>query len=78
MSQVFASGGQSIGVSASTLVLPVNTQDRSVLLGWYIFIIFTLDQWFSPGGSFVPLGTLGHVGDIFDCHNLWRADAAGI
>ena len=26
MSQLFASGGQSIGVSASTLVLPMNTQ----------------------------------------------------
>ena len=32
MSQLFASGGQSIEVSASTSVLPVNTQDRS--LGW--------------------------------------------
>ena len=27
MSQLFASGGQSIGVSASTSVLPMNTQD---------------------------------------------------
>ena len=27
ISQFFASGGQSIGVSASTLVLPMNTQD---------------------------------------------------
>ena len=27
MSQFFASGGQSIGVSASALVLPMNTQD---------------------------------------------------
>ena len=33
MSQLFESGGQSIGVSASTLVLPVNTQDWSPL-GW--------------------------------------------
>ena len=33
MSQFFSSGGQSIGVSASTSVLPVNTQDRSPL-GW--------------------------------------------
>ena len=32
MSQLFASDGQSIGVSASTSVLPVNTQDWS--LGW--------------------------------------------
>ena len=32
-SQLFASGGQSIGVSASTAVLPMNTQDWSSL-GW--------------------------------------------
>ena len=36
MSQPFASGGQSIGVSASTSVLPMNTQDWSPLgrTGW--------------------------------------------
>ena len=33
MSQLFPSGGQSIGASASTSVLPVNTQDWSPL-GW--------------------------------------------
>ena len=33
MSQFLASGGQSIGVSASTSVLPMNTQDWSPL-GW--------------------------------------------
>ena len=33
MSQLFTPGGQSIGVSASTSVLPMNTQDWS-LLGW--------------------------------------------
>ena len=33
MSWLFASGGQSIGVSASTSVLPMNTQDWSPL-GW--------------------------------------------
>ena len=33
MSQLFASGGQSIGVSASTSVLPMNSQDWSPL-GW--------------------------------------------
>ena len=33
MSQLFASGGQSIGVSASTSVSPMNTQDWSPL-GW--------------------------------------------
>ena len=33
MSQLFASGGQNIGVSASVSVLPMNTQDWSPL-GW--------------------------------------------
>ena len=33
MSQLFTSGGESIGVSASTSVLPMNTQDYSPL-GW--------------------------------------------
>ena len=33
MSQLFTSNGQSIGISASTSVLPMNTQDWS-LLGW--------------------------------------------
>ena len=33
MSQLFTSGGQSIGVSASTSILPTNTQDWSPL-GW--------------------------------------------
>ena len=33
MSQLFTSGGQSIGVSASTSVLPMNIQDSSPL-GW--------------------------------------------
>ena len=37
MSQLFASGGQSIRVSASTLVLPMNTQDWSPL-GWTSWI----------------------------------------
>ena len=37
MSQLFVSGGQSIGVSASTSVLPMNTQDWFPL-GWTVVI----------------------------------------
>ena len=37
MSQIFASGGQSIGVSALTSVLPINTQNWSPL-GWTVWI----------------------------------------
>ena len=44
MSQLFASGGQSIGVSASALVLPMNIQDW-LPLGWTGLISF------SPGDS---------------------------
>ena len=39
MSQLFASGGQSFGVSASTSVLPMNTQEWSPL-GWTGWISF--------------------------------------
>ena len=45
MSQLFASGGQSIGVSASASVLPMNTQDWSPL-GWTGWI-----SWQSKGLS---------------------------
>ena len=37
MNQLFTSGSQSIGVSASTSVLPMNTQDWSTL-GWTVWI----------------------------------------
>ena len=37
MNQLFTSGGQSIGLSASTSVLPMNTQDWSPL-GWTAWI----------------------------------------
>jgi len=47
MSQLFTSGGQSIGVSASTSVFPMNTQDWSPL-GWtgWISLQF-LNYWFN-------------------------------
>ena len=41
MSQLFASGGQSIAVSASTSVLPMNTQDWSPL-GWTCWILLAV------------------------------------
>ena len=45
MSQLFAQGGQSTGVSASTSVLPMNTQDWSPL-GWTGWISLQ-SKWFS-------------------------------
>ena len=49
MSQPFASGGQSMGVSASTSVLPMNTQDWSPLgwIGWISFQSKGLSRVFS-------------------------------
>ena len=44
MSQLFASGGQSIWVSASTSVLPVNTQDWWPPLGWTGWISLQSDD----------------------------------
>ena len=49
MSQLSASGGQSIGVSASASVLPMNTQDWSLLrrTGWIILQSKGLSRVFS-------------------------------
>ena len=49
MSQLFASGGQSIGVSASTSILPMNTQDWSPLgwTGWISLLSKGLSRLFS-------------------------------
>ena len=49
MSQFFAWGGQSIGVSASTSVLPMNTQDWSPLgwTGWISLLSKGLSRVFS-------------------------------
>ena len=49
MTQLFASGGQSMGVSASTSVLPVNTQNWSPLgwTGWISLLSKGLSRVFS-------------------------------
>ena len=59
LSQFFASGGQSIGVSASTSVLPMNIQDWSPL-GWTGWI-----SWQSKGLSRVFSNTTVQKHQIF-------------
>ena len=54
MSQLFASSGQSIGVSASTSVLPVNTQDWSPS-GWTGWISLQLES--SPTPQFKSINS---------------------
>ena len=59
MSQLFASGGQSIGVAASTSVLPMNTQDWSPL-GWtgWISLQSKDSQESSPTPQFKSINSL--------------------
>ena len=65
MNQLFASGGQSIGVSASTSVLPMNTHDRSPL-GWTGWI-----SWQSKGLSRVFSNTTLQKHQFFGAQLSW-------
>ena len=60
MNQLFASGGQSIGVSVSTPVLPMNTQDWSPLgcTGWISLQSEGLSQESSPISQFKSINSL--------------------
>ena len=62
MSQLFASGGQSIGVSVSTSVFPMNTQDWSPL-GWTGWISLQ-----SKGLSRVFSNTIVQKHQFFSAH----------
>ena len=55
MSQFFLSGGQSIGVSASTSVLPMNIQDY-----YYIQDIMNIQDYYYKGMN-IPLGWTGWI-----------------
>ena len=81
MSQLFASGGQSNGVSASTSVLPMNTQDWSPLgwTGWIslqskgLSIVFSTPQFKSIHSSvliFLYSPTLTSIHDHWKNYNL--------
>ena len=60
MSQFFASGGQSIGVSASASVLPMNSQDwfSLGLAGWISLQSKGLSRVFSPALQFRSISSL--------------------
>ena len=64
MSQLFPSGGQSIGVSASASVLPMNIQDWS-LLGWTGWIS-QQSKGLSRGPGTIPTDTMGRP--CYNCH----------
>ena len=78
MSQFFSSGGQSIGVSASTLVLPMNIQDWFPLgwTGWISLQSKGLSRVFSNTTvqkhqhSFLYSSTLTSIHDHWKNHSL--------
>ena len=66
MSQFFASGGQSIGASASTSVLPMNIQD------WFPLGLTGVISLLSKGLSRVCFNTTVQKHQFFDVqHSLW-------
>ena len=74
MSQLFARGGQSIGVSASASVLPMNIQDWS-LLGWTGWISLQSSQESSPTPQFKSINSSGlsflHSPTLTSIHDHW-------
>ena len=81
MSQLFASGGQSTGVSASTSVLPMNAQDWFPLgwTGWISLLSKRLSRVFSTPQlrsinssvlSFLYSPTLTYIHDHWKNHSL--------
>ena len=79
MSQLFASGGQSIGVSASTSVLPMNTQDWSPL-GWtgWISLQSRDSQESSPTPQFKSINSSAlsflYSPTLTSIHDYWKND----
>ena len=80
VSQFFASGGQSIGVSASTSVLSMNTQDWSPLewTGW-ISLQSTGSQESSPIPQFKSINSSAlsflHSPTLISIHDHWKTIA---
>ena len=81
MNQLFASDGQNIGVTASTSVLPMNTQDWFPL-GWTVWIswqskglsrVFSIPRFKSINSSALSLlynSTLTSIHDYWKNHSL--------
>ena len=78
MSQLFASGGQSIGVSASTSVIPMNTQDWSPLgwTGWISLQSKGLSQESSPTSQFKSINSSAlsflYSPTLTSIHDYWK------
>ena len=76
MSQFFTSGGQSIGVSASASVLPMNTQDWSPLgwTGWVSLQSKGLSRVFSNTTvqKHLFVGTQLYSPTVTSIHDYWK------
>ena len=79
MSQLFASGGQSTGVSTSASVLPVNTQDWSPLgwAGWISLQSMGLSRVFSNTTQFKSINSLAlsflYSPTLTSIHDHWKS-----
>ena len=76
INQLFASGGESIGVSASTSVLPMNTQDWSPL-GWTGWIsLQSKGLLSSPTPQFKSINSLTlsflYSSTLTSIHDYWK------
>ena len=76
MSQLFVSGGQNVGVSASTSVLPMNTQDR-FSLGWtrWIFLQSKDSRESSPPPQFKSISSalsFLYSPNLTSIHDYWK------
>ena len=78
ISQLFASGGQSIGVSASTSVLPMNIQDWFPLrwTGWISLLSKGLSRVFSNTTQFKSINSLARSflssPTLTPIHDYWK------
>ena len=77
MSQLFASGGQSIGASGSSSVLPMNIQD-SFPVGWtgWISLLSKYSQESSPAPQFKCISSLAlrllYGPTLISMHGYWK------
>ena len=70
MSQLFTSGGQSIGISASTSALPMNTQDWSPL-GWTHWKRLWWWEGLGAGGEGDDRGWDGWMASLTQWRRVW-------
>ena len=76
MSQVFASGGKSVGTLASASVPPMNIQDFSFRIAWFDFLAVQGTQESSPTPQFKSINSSAlsfpHSPTLISIHDYWK------